>query len=168
MELQGYYQDIFLRHCALPGIGCNKGTVIGYNTVSSQAFDYGVSSLDCGTGTVCSLDCSADSTSDYESASPATSPEPWSLEPLAEADLSRLLPPAGEPESMGTKARGGRRAKANARERRRMLRINTAFGQLRRAVPGGPGHRELSKMEALAAARSYILALAALLHQPAL
>ena len=58
-----------------------------------------------------------------------------------------------------------RRTAANARERKRMTRINTAFGRLRQILPGQRTNRELSKMEALQVAQQYILTLAELLRK---
>ena len=56
------------------------------------------------------------------------------------------------------------RSKANARERKRMNRINDGFQELRLKLPGRSSQRELSKIEALQVAHSYILQLAALLQ----
>ena len=67
-----------------------------------------------------------------------------------------------------TKEKAGRRSrsKANARERKRMNRINDGFQELRLKLPGRSSHRELSKIEALQVAHSYILQLAAILQSP--
>ncbi|KAK3925345.1 Protein atonal [Frankliniella fusca] len=60
-----------------------------------------------------------------------------------------------------------RRLAANARERRRMLNLNTAFDRLRMHLPGHlPGlgaDRQLSKYETLQMAQTYISALVDLL-----
>ncbi|KAE8749492.1 atonal-like [Frankliniella occidentalis] len=68
----------------------------------------------------------------------------------------------------GTSAGGGqvavvvqkrRRLAANARERRRMLNLNTAFDRLRTHLPGLGADRQLSKYETLQMAQTYINAL---------
>jgi len=56
-----------------------------------------------------------------------------------------------------------RRIAANARERRRMHSLNTAFDKLRQVVPSIGEDRKLSKFETLQMAQSYILALSELL-----
>ena len=56
------------------------------------------------------------------------------------------------------------RSKANARERKRMNRINVGFRELRLKLPGRSSQRELSKIEALQVAHSYILQLATILQ----
>ena len=67
----------------------------------------------------------------------------------------------------GSKKTGRRsRSKANARERKRMNRINDGFRELRLKLPGRSGHRERSKIEALQVAHSYILQLATILQSP--
>ena len=68
-------------------------------------------------------------------------------------------------EEPGSKKTGTRsRSKANARERKRMNRINVGFRELRLKLPGRSSHRELSKIEALQVAHSYILQLATILQ----
>ncbi|XP_059472482.1 protein atonal-like [Neocloeon triangulifer] len=57
-----------------------------------------------------------------------------------------------------------RRLAANARERRRMLNLNTAFDRLRTVLPGLGSEKQLSKYETLQMAQSYIAALDELLH----
>ncbi|XP_076831605.1 transcription factor atoh7 [Brachyhypopomus gauderio] len=52
-----------------------------------------------------------------------------------------------------------RRIAANARERKRMQGLNTAFDQLRKVVPQWGQDRKLSKYETLQMALSYIMAL---------
>ncbi|XP_053548263.1 transcription factor ATOH7 [Bombina bombina] len=52
-----------------------------------------------------------------------------------------------------------RRLAANARERRRMQGLNTAFDSLRRVVPQWGEDKKLSKYETLQMALSYIMAL---------
>ena len=67
-----------------------------------------------------------------------------------------------------TKKTGTRsRSKANARERKRMNRLNHGFHELRLKLPGRSSHRELSKIEALQVAHSYILQLATILQTSA-
>lgn len=57
-----------------------------------------------------------------------------------------------------------RRVAANARERRRMHSLNSAFDKLRQVVPSIGEDRKLSKFETLQMAQSYILALSDLLE----
>ena len=57
-----------------------------------------------------------------------------------------------------------RRLAANARERRRMLNLNTAFDRLRTHLPSLGSDRQLSKYETLQMAQTYITALCDLLH----
>uniref|UniRef100_A0A4W4ETS2 BHLH domain-containing protein n=1 Tax=Electrophorus electricus TaxID=8005 RepID=A0A4W4ETS2_ELEEL len=52
-----------------------------------------------------------------------------------------------------------RRMAANARERKRMQGLNTAFDQLRKVVPQWSQDKKLSKYETLQMALSYIMAL---------
>ncbi|KAI5107960.1 protein atonal homolog 7 [Silurus meridionalis] len=52
-----------------------------------------------------------------------------------------------------------KRAAANARERKRMQGLNTAFDQLRKVVPQWGQDKKLSKYETLQMALSYIMAL---------
>lgn len=52
-----------------------------------------------------------------------------------------------------------RRIAANARERRRMHSLNSAFDRLREVVPSIGDDRKLSKFETLQMAQSYIMAL---------
>ena len=54
------------------------------------------------------------------------------------------------------------RSSANARERKRMSRINTGYDRLRRVLPG---KRKLTKMESLLEAQNYILYLRSLLEE---
>jgi hypothetical protein len=56
-----------------------------------------------------------------------------------------------------------RRLAANARERKRMNKINTAFERLKRVLPGLE-NKELSKFESLQLAQDYILHLAQILE----
>ena len=56
-----------------------------------------------------------------------------------------------------------RRLAANARERKRMNKINTAFERLKRVLPGLE-NKELSKFESLQLAQDYILHLAQILQ----
>ena len=56
-----------------------------------------------------------------------------------------------------------RRVAANARERRRMHSLNSAFDRLRQVVPSIGDDRKLSKFETLQMAQSYIVALSELL-----
>lgn len=57
-----------------------------------------------------------------------------------------------------------RRVAANARERRRMHSLNSAFDKLRQVVPSIGDDRKLSKFETLQMAQSYIEALSDLLE----
>lgn len=57
-----------------------------------------------------------------------------------------------------------RRLAANARERRRMNNLNSAFDKLRDVVPALGNDRQLSKYETLQMAQSYITALCELLQ----
>lgn len=76
--------------------------------------------------------------------------------------------------SKGTKKRRGkmvppvvkkkRRLAANARERRRMQNLNTAFDRLRQYLPSLGNDRQLSKHETLQMAQTYITALCELLN----
>lgn len=52
---------------------------------------------------------------------------------------------------------------ANARERKRMQDLNTAFDQLRKVVPQWGQDKKLSKYETLQMALSYIMALSRIL-----
>ncbi|XP_057650262.1 transcription factor ATOH7 [Chionomys nivalis] len=58
-----------------------------------------------------------------------------------------------------------RRLAANARERRRMQGLNTAFDRLRRVVPQWGQDKKLSKYETLQMALSYIVALTRILAE---
>ena len=74
------------------------------------------------------------------------------------------------PEKFQTVTR--RRMAANARERKRMEGLNTAFDCLRKVVPQWGQDKTLSKYETLQMALSYIMALSRILtdprrHQPA-
>lgn len=57
-----------------------------------------------------------------------------------------------------------RRLAANARERRRMQNLNTAFDRLRQYLPSLGNDRQLSKHETLQMAQTYITALCELLN----
>ncbi|XP_055503451.1 transcription factor ATOH7-like [Leucoraja erinacea] len=57
------------------------------------------------------------------------------------------------------------RMAANARERRRMQGLNTAFDQLRKVVPQWGQDKKLSKYETLQMALSYIMALTRILTE---
>ncbi|XP_048863683.1 transcription factor atoh7 [Brienomyrus brachyistius] len=59
-----------------------------------------------------------------------------------------------------------RRTAANARERKRMQGLNSAFEELRRVVPRWGQDKKLSKYETLQMALSYILALSRILTEP--
>ncbi|XP_055969345.1 transcription factor ATOH7 [Sorex fumeus] len=58
-----------------------------------------------------------------------------------------------------------RRLAANARERRRMQGLNSAFDRLRRVVPQWGQDKKLSKYETLQMALSYIVALTHILAE---
>ena len=66
------------------------------------------------------------------------------------------------PEASG-KHKSPKRLSANARERKRMNRINCGYDKLRRVLPGT--NERLSKMEALQKAQSYIFYLHKLLEK---
>ncbi|KAG8435261.1 hypothetical protein GDO86_013276 [Hymenochirus boettgeri] len=66
--------------------------------------------------------------------------------------LLRCMPASGEGSTK-------RRLAANARERRRMQGLNTAFDSLRKVVPQWGEDKKLSKYETLQMALSYIMAL---------
>lgn len=66
-------------------------------------------------------------------------------------------PESKTPEKYETATR--RRMAANARERKRMQGLNTAFDRLRKVVPQWGQDKKLSKYETLQMALSYILAL---------
>ena len=66
------------------------------------------------------------------------------------------------PEATG-KHKSPKRLSANARERKRMNRINCGYDKLRRVLPGT--NERLSKMEALQKAQSYIFYLHKLLEK---
>ncbi|XP_007961472.1 transcription factor ATOH7 [Macaca nemestrina] len=86
---------------------------------------------------------------------------------------ARVAPPcAGGAECAGTCSGAGRlesaarrRLAANARERRRMQGLNTAFDRLRRVVPQWGQDKKLSKYETLQMALSYIMALTRILAE---
>jgi hypothetical protein len=59
-----------------------------------------------------------------------------------------------------------RRQAANARERKRMNSLNTAFDKLRTVLPELDSGRKLSKYETLQMAQQYIDSLASILHTP--
>ncbi|XP_066534427.1 transcription factor atoh7 [Hoplias malabaricus] len=59
-----------------------------------------------------------------------------------------------------------RRMAANARERKRMQGLNTAFDRLRKVVPQWGQDKKLSKYETLQMALSYIMALSRILTDP--
>nr|XP_033796942.1 protein atonal homolog 7 [Geotrypetes seraphini] len=67
------------------------------------------------------------------------------------------------PERMENSSR--RRLAANARERRRMQGLNTAFDRLRKVVPQWGQDKKLSKYETLQMALSYIMALNRILSE---
>ncbi|KAI9533726.1 Protein atonal 7 [Dissostichus eleginoides] len=75
----------------------------------------------------------------------------------SEADLQ-------SPEKYETSTK--RRMAANARERKRMEGLNTAFDRLRKVVPQWGEDKKLSKYETLQMALSYILALNRILTDP--
>ncbi|XP_029377624.1 transcription factor atoh7 [Echeneis naucrates] len=66
-------------------------------------------------------------------------------------------PDSKSPEKFETATR--RRMAANARERKRMQGLNTAFDRLRKVVPQWGQDKKLSKYETLQMALSYIMAL---------
>ncbi|KAM5237446.1 transcription factor ATOH7 [Ctenodactylus gundi] len=86
---------------------------------------------------------------------------------------ARGAAPCGSgPECAGACAGAGRlesaarrRLAANARERRRMQGLNTAFDRLRRVVPQWGQDKKLSKYETLQMALSYIMALTRILAE---
>lgn len=62
------------------------------------------------------------------------------------------------------KIQSHKRIMANARERRRMKRLNDAFDELRRILPSINESKQLSKYETLQMAKEYIMALSELLQ----
>lgn len=73
-------------------------------------------------------------------------------------------PDSKTPEKYETATR--RRMAANARERKRMQGLNTAFDRLRKVVPQWGQDKKLSKYETLQMALSYIMALNRILTDP--
>uniref|UniRef100_A0A3B3CBR3 Atonal bHLH transcription factor 7 n=1 Tax=Oryzias melastigma TaxID=30732 RepID=A0A3B3CBR3_ORYME len=73
-------------------------------------------------------------------------------------------PDSKSPEKYETATR--RRMAANARERKRMQGLNTAFDRLRKVVPQWGQDKKLSKYETLQMALSYIMALSRILTDP--
>ncbi|KAK6487606.1 protein atonal-like protein 7-like [Huso huso] len=69
----------------------------------------------------------------------------------------------GTPVSEKTENASRRRMAANARERKRMQGLNTAFDRLRKVVPQWGQDKKLSKYETLQMALSYIMALNSIL-----
>ena len=160
MDLASYYQELFIHSCSQPTI-----------PFTTNASDYDT----------CSPGVSP-------SSEDTLSPNPcWDLESILQDDLYQFddtssvqkLPnnmstdhkqsQAKNNSSATTKASGEQgpkrqRTAANARERKRMNRINEGYGRLKRLLPGQTAARELSKMEALQVAHAYILQLAAALH----
>ena len=96
----------------------------------------------------------------YPSSRTPTTSTPPTLSTPPKPSPSSCMPPTPSVQLLQR-----RRTAANARERKRMTRINTAFGRLRQILPGQRTSRELSKMEALQAAQEYILRLADLLRK---
>ncbi|XP_037659782.1 protein atonal homolog 7 [Choloepus didactylus] len=96
-----------------------------------------------------------------------------SCKPSGPAAAARPAPPCvGSAECAGTCSGAGRlesaarrRLAANARERRRMQGLNTAFDRLRRVVPQWGQDKKLSKYETLQMALSYIMALTRILAE---
>ncbi|XP_006835886.1 PREDICTED: protein atonal homolog 7 [Chrysochloris asiatica] len=96
-----------------------------------------------------------------------------SYKPSSQAPGARVAPPCADgAESVGTGAgperlesAARRRLAANARERRRMQGLNTAFDRLRRVVPQWGQDKKLSKYETLQMALSYIMALTRILAE---
>ncbi|KAK3864866.1 hypothetical protein Pcinc_029473 [Petrolisthes cinctipes] len=68
------------------------------------------------------------------------------------------------PKVVGREVVKKRRLAANARERRRMNGLNTAFDRLREHIPALSGDQKLSKFETLQMAQTYISALVELLQ----
>ena len=105
----------------------------------------------------------------------ATEPPPASRDlpssRLAEFSNSKLLKVTKKTKRLMTSTRDSttgadskqRRLAANARERRRMNNLNTAFDRLRDVIPSLGDDKQLSKFETLQMAQSYINALVALL-----
>lgn len=84
--------------------------------------------------------------------------------PLNEAgdtpeDSGRKLPPKQKPRCEQSGQRGGRRMKANVRERHRMHNLNSALDALRSILPALPEDAKLTKIETLRFAYNYIWAL---------
>uniref|UniRef100_A0A336L016 CSON002144 protein n=1 Tax=Culicoides sonorensis TaxID=179676 RepID=A0A336L016_CULSO len=90
-----------------------------------------------------------------------------------ESNLNSSSTEPGNKTTNGKKRRGKmvppvvkkkRRLAANARERRRMQNLNTAFDRLRQYLPSLGNDRQLSKHETLQMAQTYITALCELLN----
>ncbi|XP_034538345.1 protein atonal homolog 7 [Notolabrus celidotus] len=85
---------------------------------------------------------------------------------------SSCTDPGSEPSSSDCESPGKyetstrRRMAANARERKRMQGLNTAFDCLRKVVPQWGQDKQLSKYETLQMALSYIMALNRILTDP--
>ena len=95
----------------------------------------------------------------------ACNPTPTTITPPTPSTLPKAIPSSCTQSAPSAQVLQRRRTAANARERKRMTRINTAFGRLRQILPGQRTNRELSKMEALQVAQQYILTLAELLRK---
>ncbi|MBN3271156.1 ATOH7 protein, partial [Polyodon spathula] len=79
------------------------------------------------------------------------------------ADSSSKFDSKRTPVSEKTENASRRRMAANARERKRMQGLNTAFDRLRKVVPQWGQDKKLSKYETLQMALSYIMALNSIL-----
>ncbi|NXH03853.1 ATOH7 protein, partial [Loxia leucoptera] len=84
-----------------------------------------------------------------------------SLEPVVEPGVGCVVKCSSERLENAAK----RRLAANARERRRMQGLNTAFDRLRKVVPQWGQDKKLSKYETLQMALSYIMALTRILAE---
>ena len=83
-------------------------------------------------------------------------------DPASSEDGNNNLKSTFRPEATG-KHKSPKRLSANARERKRMNRINSGYDKLRRVLPGT--NEKLSKMEALQKAQNYIFYLQKLLEK---
>ena len=175
MDLAAHYHQIFLQETSFYAPFLNTSSDCDSPSISSSFESAPVPT---------SSPWPAPSLSSSPEAAPGLSSPCWDLDSLEDSDLyqpdsSTSLYQTPEvikqedqedcsktttPTLPSTQVRKKRRVAANARERKRMDRINSGFVRLRQVLPGPRRGRELSKMEALQVARSYILTLAEILQ----
>lgn len=93
------------------------------------------------------------------------SPKNGSRRFLSDSGLHRKLQPSMVKGKEPVEVQKKRRLAANARERKRMTSLNTAFDKLRAVIPSLGDNQQLSKYETLQMAQSYINALKDLLEK---